>query len=368
MSGGVDRWRAILIGTGGFGEVWCSRFLPSVRDRLTVVAAVDERLEALSNASRYLGVAPDRCYTSAERALQENPADLVVIVVPPAAHGRYVRLALAHDLAILCEKPIAPTLYESVAIARLVRARDAKMGVTMNWRFARGIATLRHELRSGRYGALNYLVMRFTCDARADRSWGEFRHRMSDPLLVEAGVHHLDLLVDLAGSRCESVYAESSSPTWGEYAGDCQAFVLLRCQDGTRILYEAAMANAVGLNAWGNEYVRAECEGATLVLEGERLVSYCRDDGASWQGPHNAEVVPLLRGTHWGHERLIRDFLRWLEGGEALVTNVQANLVSIELVDAAVRSAREGRPLRPAGQEGSPGQSGVAVQRGGWAV
>jgi len=165
-----------------------------------VVAAVDLEPAALQNAQRYLRLPPERCYTDPERAFAENPADFCTVVIPPAAHEAVVDLALRHELDILSEKPIADTLEASVRIAQKVRQAGRKMGVTMSNRFAQDKATLRHELRSGHYGRVDYLVLRLTYNCRTYGSWGAFRHEISNPLLIEAGVHHLDVLAELAGA------------------------------------------------------------------------------------------------------------------------------------------------------------------------
>src|SRR5207245_490258 len=106
-------------------------------------AAVDIHPPALENAREGLKLRPDQCYTDLDRALEENPADFCTIVVPPAYHERVVDAALAHDLHILSEKPIADTLEASVRIAEKVKRAGKKMGVTMSHRFDQDKTTLR---------------------------------------------------------------------------------------------------------------------------------------------------------------------------------------------------------------------------------
>jgi predicted dehydrogenase len=346
-------YRMIQVGTGGFGAAWCREFLsPSVRDRrVEVVAAVDLEPAALENAQRYLRLPPERCYTDLERAFAENPADFCTVVIPPAAHEAVVDLALRYDLDILSEKPIADTLEASVRIAQKVRQAGRKMGVTMSNRYAQDKLTLRHELRSGRYGRIDYLVLRLTCNCRIHGSWGAFRHEIGDPLLIEAGVHHLDVLAELAGSPCEAVYAEAWNPGWGEYAGPSQALVTMRFRNGCRAFYEGAKSNAVGLNGWTDEYIRSECELATLILDHRRIERFDYDPAGPWAAGRegNGRRLPLLQGSRWGHLLLIEKFLDWLDGGDPMETNVQDNLRSVALTFAAVHSSRTGAPVEVAG-------------------
>jgi len=342
-------FRAIVVGTGGFGAQWCTAFLPPfVREgRIDVVAAVDANPLALQHASEGLGVPPSRCYTSAKDAFERHPADFCILVVPPAFREELVRLALAHGMHILSEKPIADTLEASIRIARSVRSAGKKMGVAMSRRYERDKEALRGALRSGAHGALDYLILRHTCDLRKYGSWGAYRHRMPDPLLTESAPHRLDLLADLAGAPCETVYAQTWRPPWAEFAGDCQALVTMTFANGVRALFEGGYANAVELNGFGEEYIRAECERSTVVLHRKRVEAFPHSperSGPAQEG-EGAEIAPPDR-ERWGHGRVIEQFLDWLEGGEPMETRVDENLKLAALCSAAIESSRTGKPIR----------------------
>ncbi|GGL38851.1 hypothetical protein GCM10009037_23150 [Halarchaeum grantii] len=341
----------IQVGTGGQGENWCRTFLePHVAaGRVEPVAAVDVDEDAHENAVDGLGLPPERCYTDVEGAFAAHPeADFCTVVVPPWIHEDVVDAALEHGLDILSEKPIADTLEASVRIAEKVERAGAKMGVTMSHRFDRDKTTLRREIRASRNGPLDYLVGRFTCDLREYGEWGAFRHDMDDPLLVDGAVHQLDFLADMAGETCETVYADTWKPEWAEYDGDCQALVQMRMRNGVRISWEGAKANAVGLNNWGQDYVRAECRDATLVLDDRELARHAhQEEPARWgRGDDDPEELALAEREHWSNTWLVGQFCEWLDGGEPMATNVRANLQSVALVAAAVESSETGEPVR----------------------
>jgi len=343
-------YRMIQVGTGGFGGAWCRQFLPpNVKDGLIeVVAAVDVNPEALKNAQEGLGLPPRKCYSDIRKAFDENKADFATVVVPPAHHEAIVDVILEHDMHVLSEKPIADTLGASLRIAAKVKKAGKKMGVTMSHRFDQDKTTLREEIRSGRHGELDYIVCRFTCDCRRFGSWGKFRHEIPDALMVEGAVHHLDLLVDMAGARCDTLYAQTWNPRWGEFAGDSQGLVIMHCENDKRVFYEGAKTNAVGPNCWGNEYIRAECEGATLILSRRRLERFPYDPAHSWSGrcEGQGEEIPLRQQPKWANTWLIEKFVRWLEGGPPMETNIEDNLQSVALIFAAIESSRTGQPVR----------------------
>lgn len=341
--------KAILVGTGGFGAYWCRVFLPpNIQDNLLeVVAAIDINPNALQNARDHLGLREDQCYTDAQKAFDENKADFAIIVVPPAYHENIVDLALNHDMHILSEKPIADSLLASVRIAQKVKSAGKIMGVTMSHRFDQDKTTLRKAIQSGAYGPLDYLVCRFTCDCRVFASWGKFRHEIPDPLMVEGAVHHLDILADMAGDCCDTIYAQTWNPNWGEFAGDSQGLVIMHMQNNTRAFYEGAKTNAVGLNGWGQEYIRAECQDATLVMSHRKVEAFpFNATKRTYVQPGEGQEIPLLQQSKWANTWLIEKYVNWLNGGEPMETNVEDNLQSIALIFAAIQSSRTGQPVK----------------------
>jgi predicted dehydrogenase len=335
--------RYIQVGTGGFGAYWCRSFLPRLTElgKAVPVAAVDTSPDALKNAQKHLGVPLERCYTDLPRALDENPADFLTIVVPPAYHESVVDAALLHDLPILSEKPIADTMEGCCRIYRKVKAAGKKMAVTMSHRFDQDKQSLEAAIKSGDYGPLNYIVHRFTHNCRRIGRWGKFRHEMADPLLVEGSVHHFDILRALSNADAETVYTQSWNPPWGEYAGDSTAFVTIQMTNGVRCLYEGAKANATTMNGWGNDYLRAECEHGTLELD-RRKLRVLRDGTG---GALAAEDLPLLEQPVWINAWLTEMFCDWLRGGPMPPNHLGDNIQCAALLFAAVESAHTGQPV-----------------------
>ncbi|HEY3281503.1 MAG TPA: Gfo/Idh/MocA family oxidoreductase [Armatimonadota bacterium] len=335
--------RYILVGTGGWGGAWCAHFLPRLIElgKAVPAAAVDLDSEHLQNAVRHLGIPEGRCYTDLARALDENPADFAIVVVPPAHHESVVDAALAHGLHILSEKPIADSMEGCCRIYQKVKAAGKKMAVTMSHRFDQDKQSLEQAIRSGDYGRLNYVVCRFTHNCRRFGSWGEFRHRIPDPLLIEGTVHHFDCLRALSGANARSVYARTWNPPWGEFAGDSTGLVTLEMENGVHCFYEGAKANASTMNGWTNEYFRAECENGTLELD-RRWLRVLRGDGG--ERPL-AQDLPLLQQPVWMNQWLAELFVDWLQGGPQPPNHLDDNLQCCALLFAAVESAHTGRPV-----------------------
>jgi predicted dehydrogenase len=335
--------RYIIVGTGGFGAYWCREVLPRLArmGKAIPAAAVDLNSAALKNAQEHLGLPAERCYSDLERALGENRADFVIVVVSPAHHEAVVDAALARGLHILSEKPIADTMAGCARIHHKVKAAGRKMAVTMSHRFDQDKQSLEAAVKSGSYGRLNYVVHRFTHNCRRFGSWGEFRHRIADPMLIEGSVHHFDILRALCGADAAIVYAQTWNPPWGEYAGDSTALVTLSMTNGVHCSYEGAKANASTMNGWTNDYIRAECEHGTLELDRRRL-RVLRGD--AWEEPV-AEQLPLLERPAWMNPWLAEIYCDWLCGGPVPPNHLDDNIQCCALLFAAVESAHTGRPV-----------------------
>ncbi len=121
-----------------------------------------------------------------------------------------------------------------------------------------------------------------------------------------------------AGARLgETLYAETWNPAWGEFGGDSQALVTMHFANGRRAVYEGTTSNAARLNGWGQEYIRAECEHATLIMDHRRVERLPHVPGGSREDRREGrgEEIPLLEAGHrWSHDWLIEQFVAWLDG------------------------------------------------------
>lgn len=336
--------RYILVGTGGFGRRWCMAFLPRLAKmgKAVAVAAADIVPEHLENAKEHLGLPDEKCYSDFETAIAENDADFVINVTPPSVHERVIDAALARDMHILSEKPIADTIEASCRIYKKVTEAGKKMAVTMLHRFDQDKQTLERAIHSGDYGRLGYLVGRFAMDCRKYASWGAFRYEMDDPLLIEGAVHQFDIIRALTRSNCKTVYATTWNPPWSEFKGDCQALVQMTMENGVKCVWEGAKANASNLNRWSNDYFRAECESATLELDRRRV----RRITNNAEGKPQFEDLPLLQQEVWINSWLAEMYCDWLLGDrEDHPASLQDNIHCAALTFAAIESAHTGQPI-----------------------
>jgi len=330
----------IHIGIGGWGQHWCMAVLPRLRNLglAEPVAAVDINREMFGKAKAQLQLSDSQLYTNAAQAFDEHKADFATIVVPPAFHEEMVDLAAAHGCHILSEKPIADTMAACCRIYNRVKKAGLKMAVTMSHRFDQDKQTLEREIKSGKYGRLSSLIGRNTWNCRKFASWGQFRHEIPDPLLVEGAVHHFDIIRALSGSDAKTVYAVTWNPPWGEYAGDSNGLIVLTMTNGVKVFYEGNKTSATTLNGWGQDYFRAECEKATLELDRRRLRVMSDLDGERVITEKHLAAQPA-----WTNAWLAELFVNWLNGSDPPPNMLDDNIQCAALLFAAIESAHTGR-------------------------
>jgi predicted dehydrogenase len=342
--------KVIHVGTGAFGHRWCLEFLANniADETVEVVAIVDVDVNALGRGQALLGLPDSACYTDVNEAFANNDADFCTIVVPPEFHEIIIDAAISHDLDILCEKPIADTMAASVRIARKIRESGRKMAVTMSHRFDQDKTTLRQIIRSGNLGKVNLVSCRYYSDMRGHMDWGaEFRHTMQDPLLIEGAVHHLDIVANFAGARCDSLYASTWKPDWAEYKGHTDGVVTMVFENGVRGIYEGSSSSATGLNDWTREYLRIECENGTAILNNREIEVFTRQPIKRQRFREGqGQKIPLLEQPKWINSWLIEKYCDWLDGGAEMETIVEKNLQACALIFASIESARSGQSIK----------------------
>ncbi len=341
MTATKSKKRFIQIGLGGWGGYWVHTVMPWLIRELNLVEAAavcDTNPETFVGAMHHYGLPAEKCYTDAAKAFAENEADFAVIVTPPWKHAEMIDLALAQGLDILCEKPIAANMAECASVYKKVKQAGRKMAVTQSHRFDQDKQTLERLIKSGDFGKLGYIVGRNTWDCRDSPKWGAFRYQMPDVLLIEGTVHHFDIMRALTGSNAKTVYANTWHPEWGDFEGDCQALVTVEMENGVRVFWEGAKANATTLNGWLKDYWRSECEHATLELDNRRLRSIKGDLFSN----ATIQEIPLDTREVWMNPWLAEQFVGWLNGGEPPATQLEDNIQCAALTFAAVESAHAG--------------------------
>src|SRR6266702_2800279 len=245
-----SRMRLGLIGLGRIGSFHLDTLaaLPSVE---TLV--VYDPVSALAKqAEQHNGVRA----VDSTAALLSSGLDGVVIAAATDAHPELIGLAVAAQLPVFCEKPVAATAAESVQVQRLVDGSTVPVQIGYPRRFDKGFVAARAAVASGELGWL-HTVRSTTLDpapppaAYIARSGGIFR---------DCSVHDFDAIRWVTQQEVREVYATGSNrgEDWIRELGDVDtASAILTLADGT-----LAVVSNTRYNPRGHD-VRLELHGST---------------------------------------------------------------------------------------------------------
>ncbi|MBK5287972.1 MAG: Gfo/Idh/MocA family oxidoreductase [Acidimicrobiia bacterium] len=191
--------RIALIGCGHIGTVH-SYALAQLRGAglidASVTATFDPDLDrAALVAEHHQALACDQL----EAALDE--ADVAWICTWTAGHVEAVAAAVERDLAVFCEKPLAPTIEECRTIADQLRGRPHQVGLVL--RHAPVFACLADAVGSGRYGRPMTMVFRddqyFPIQGMYGSTWRADVAKAGGGTLIEHSIHDVDLMQWILG-------------------------------------------------------------------------------------------------------------------------------------------------------------------------
>ena len=325
--------RFVLIGCGNWGGWWVRDFIPETADVARCAAVVDVNREEAERAGNALHVP---VYTNIGTALRENPVDYAVVTASIPHHLEVFRdILLTRPCPILSEKPVAGNWEDCLEIQQLVKEVGIKCAFTFSHRFEQDKQTFARLLQSGKYGKINTIVGRLIVHKQQPI-------RPPEMTLIDGGVHYLDMLRPFTGSEAKTVYARAWDCPWPESGGHAaSAFVQAEMQNGIHATMEYLLGSAENRNSWCDEYFRAECERASVVLDQRQITARWTDES----GNLITEDVPLLPGAHWKHDKIIRDFNHWLDGGPEPALCLRGSMKAMALLYAAVESTQTGQAV-----------------------
>jgi predicted dehydrogenase len=324
----VARLRVGMVGAGWVSahhlRAWRST------DDVDVIAIADvDRARAERRASEFV---ISKVRASAAEMLASDRLDALDIATPMEAHVDDCLAAASHGVAMLCQKPLAPSLAEARSLVEAVAGR-ARLMVNENWRFRPHYRQVKRWLDEGVVGAPR--EMRLTvrssgliADASGTRpalARQPFLGLLKRFVIGELLIHHLDVARWLLGP----LQLIAVSATRGIVEGEHAATIRLLSHTGCAVVVEGDMAapgapplpvDALDLTGHsGSIRMRA----GDLTLAGLRRVTHRFDLIGDYQQAYNNAAL---------------HFVDCLHSGLPFETEASDNLQTLALVEAAYAS------------------------------
>jgi myo-inositol 2-dehydrogenase/D-chiro-inositol 1-dehydrogenase len=331
----VERVKVALFGAGRIGPLHARTLLATgAVDQLFILDVVAERAAA---AAEELG---GTTVASIDEALAE--AEASIICASTDDHPRLIRASIARGVPTFCEKPLAASLDESIAVRADIDAAGVPFQLGFQRRFDPAYVEARRLIESGTLGDIHLMSLRSHDPEPASEEF----IASSGGMFRDLSIHDLDVLRYVSGREVDEVYVIGSSkgfPLYEKYADLANAVAVMRLDDGTPVALSWARHDPLGHD------VRTEVFGS-------------RDSVAVGLGPRmplrSVEPgVPPPSGPPWHifldrWDDAYRDelvaFLDVARGIRASPCTARDGVEALRIAEALTVSASERRPVRMA--------------------
>lgn len=237
--------RVLVVGCGNMGASHAMAY--HLDDRFEICGLVSRGSTKETLNAQLGGHYP--LYDDYGQALEASKPDAVCISTYPDTHEPYAIQAFEADCHVFLEKPVADTVEGALRVAEAAKRHDKKLVVGYILRYHPSWQKF-VEL-SGQLG--KPLVMRMNLNQQSQgRMWDVHRNLMASlSPIVDCGVHYIDVMCQMTGSKPVQVNAIGARLTEDIPADNYNYGQLqLRFADGSVGWYEAAWGPMVSENAF----------------------------------------------------------------------------------------------------------------------
>ena len=328
-----------VVGAGRMGSIHARLIARSVPEA-HLVGIADVNLLAAQRLAEELG--GPLAFRSLDEMLAAPGLQAVLIATSSNRHLEAIRTAAASGKDILCEKPIALTMEDSVAAIAAADAANVRLQVGFMRRWDADYARARARLASRALGRpILFKSLQFDPEppppsfADPDISGG---------IMVDMGIHEFDLARWLMDDEVVEVHAFGSSVAHPQLAtvGDVDSAVVnLRFAGGATGTVELARNTTYG------EDVRTE----VLATRGSVWIGHLPVSHGAWSGGDAGGVVaadgadPAVPRFEAAYAAQTRGFARAILDDRPVDVPGSAGTAALAIALAAARSMREGRPV-----------------------
>jgi predicted dehydrogenase len=324
-----DQAKLGLIGTGGIMHMHVGHLMEVPEASVAALAEPDAaRVESLKRHFPALADCPT--YASHEELLKEAELDAVIIASPHNVHCEQILDSLRAGLDVLTEKPMVCSIEDAGRVMKEEERTGKRVGISYQ-RHAQGeFRFIREQIGSGAAGEVQF-VNAFQGQnwmQGTTGSWRQVREISCGGQLNDSGSHLIDIILWVTGLAPARVSAEID---FFDREVDINSALAVRFANGAL----ASFAVVGNCPTWWED-ITISCSGWTFFLRQGKL-TYCTGG--------RGETLSL-ESTHYRTRSMDHNFVNAVLGREELLAPSICGLRTIELTEAAWRSAESGEPVR----------------------
>lgn len=350
------RIRLGLIGTGhrGWAFIQVLKALPDFE----LTAMADPTPEFATRAAELAGPGVRRYSSWQELLARETQIEGVIVVTPTFLHAEPTIAALGSGRHVLCEKPMALSLEQADQMIGASRTSGKILQIGLQMRYDPLYRAMFDRVKGGDIGALQFASGTLFRGDWNPRSWKytnpktgvaanwRFLSSAAGSSLMEDGIHELDVLHWMTGSRVARIYAAGGNNVLKDRETIDHASLSIEYENGVKIAFQfcifAPNAGPVTRHMMlAGETGNLQSEIGKLVLR--RKTGEVRDVAVSRDLPANATAVQAGPDQDTGTYRQLAAFAESIRTGTKPFCSGETAREVLKIALLAEKSIRERR-------------------------
>ena len=329
--------RIAMIGAGAISKFHLTAWRSLGSVELVAVCDVDPE-RARQRADEF---SVPSAFGSLEELLEVAKPDALDIATPISTHATILRLAAAHGIDCLCQKPLTEDLASSEAIAAELSSRIRLM-VNENRRYMPPFATAREWIAAGRIGKVHQGIMTaFRGDYLMELDGFHRRSRTAPEsagsprrYINEMLIHQIDVLRALLGPL--KAIAARTLPTDQDLRGDTLGTLLLETFEGAPVLVAGSgVAKGYPRRRFNDRLEIMGSRGSVIWSQEDSVLRLLGDEQQEVRfGVGETGYAALYQSCFDAAAQLFRD---GLINGTPFESDVRDNLETLRIVEDAYR-------------------------------
>ena len=336
------RWG--VIAAGGIAD---RRTIPGMMlaDNAELIAVMEinmelaEKIRAKYNAKR--------AYDNVDALLADPEIDAVYIASPVNYHKDQAIAAARAKKHILIEKPICMTVEDGEEVLRICKEEGVKIATGLMMRYHAYHQVMKQFVDEGKLGQLTSIRGQFTCwYPDIPGAWRQIKSESGGGALVDLGVHAIDLIQYIAGSKAKVVAGMSDTKVFN-YEVDDQASTLMELENGAYayvdVNFNIPDAAAICRLEFYGTRGSMRAEGTLSQVEGGTLTVLLSDEAGYDAQQNRNDVEPVEVNVEFGnmYTKEIESFGRSILDGQEIQVPAEDAIQVQKVMYAAYESAEK---------------------------
>ena len=264
--------------------------------------------------------------------------DAVIVTSENRRHREHVEMAAETGADILCEKPLATTWEDGLAMREAVARHGVRLMMAFPVRFASTFTRLRREYEAGLLGTVFAIRGANNGTLPTTRTWFTEPALSGGGALVDHVVHIADLIDALLGVAPQRVTATTNRILHSHRArAETAGLVTIEYADGTIAAVDCSWSEADTSPVWGD--VRMSVAGTSGTVDIDFF-------GPAVRGLDSSTGKPAVRRYGQDFDKtMLTSFLDSVRTGSPMEPSIDVGLRTLSIVVAAQESARTGRTV-----------------------